>query len=439
MKEIPLVPVHTSDTTEKVPTDTDAYLETIAPYRTARGASEAGHDSPAGDVVSDAVRAIRTDIAPIFKGDPSELRNDGHHTLEEMKAYYWSRASHVGTEHGAKQGYELQDYFTVGDERSYEAIKDTIEGEYDEGTVTRNVLDGIEAYHGALDINPAHAATIMMEMLGRNLGVIKQRADEIERLTGNLPQEASVAAVAEFVNTAVPEHIAAIIETHGTGDDKIRSVMNKSSFYAAEHDKGAVGLTLAADDAAGLVEVYNIQSRPYDEIDLAMGNELAQIPEMQAAMLRVQEGLISFSETYLQMHPERAKGDMRNFSEIFVPEHKDGQMRLLPNPKLILAMVNNVMPAIAMSIMRRGGTLDSIDETDITEGVRIASGEFMLFQSRIGQIDHYDEETGTVQLESTFKVVCPAGGLFPAHMKEHLATYYEEAKAQSELIDIISD
>jgi hypothetical protein len=208
--------------------------------------------------------------------------------------------------------------------------------------------------------------------------------------------------------------------------------MSKPSFYPpSEHDAEGKSLILAENDAAGLVEVYDIQSRPYDEDALTIGNELAHIPEMQRAMIQVQEDLVEASEGYLKMHPERAAGNLENFSEIFVPEYSDDHRELLPNPKLLLAMVNNVMPAIATQLMRRGGSAETVTADDINEGVKIAAKEYKLFQTRIGQFNNYSPTDGTTELQSTFQVVCPANSLFPNFLTAKLATYYEEAKTTS--------
>jgi hypothetical protein len=207
-------------------------------------------------------------------------------------------------------------------------------------------------------------------------------------------------------------------------------VMNKASFYPATDEQTsseATTLLLHEKDAAGMVEVYDIQSRPFDDELLVMGNEIAHIPAMQIAMIRVQESLVDTSRRYLDAHPERASGNLENFSEIFVPEYTDGKRELIPNPKLLRAMVNNVMPGVARSILRRNGSIDTLNAGDIIEGVRAASKEFKLFQSRIGQFDNYDEATETVELQSTFQVVCPANALFPNYLTAHLAQYYEEA------------
>jgi hypothetical protein len=421
----------TSRTRSSEAFDTDAYLNGLGAARTARHASEGGFNSPLPEHVGLAVRNIRTDINGAFQDARQETDpgDEARIPLTQLKAEYWERASRVDVKHGAKPGYDLDKYLTIGPGRTYAEIKERIENEYPEGSVPRSVLDGIDAYHEVLQVNPAHAATITMELIGRHLGDIHNRANILEETGEYEPKDATAKAFSDYITEQVPYHIHTIIEKYGYGDDAVRPVMSKSSFYPlSEHESEGKSLVLAENDAAGLVEVYDIQSRPYDETTLAMGDELAQIPEMQKAMIQVQEDLVEASAGYLKMHPERAAGNLENFSEIFVPEYVNDRMDLLPNPKLLLAMVNNVMPAVATQLLRRGGSAEAVTVDDINEGVHIAAKEFKLFQTKIGQFNKYDPVKGTTELQSTFQVVCPANSLFPNFLTAKLAKHYEEAK-----------
>lgn len=408
------------------PLDMDQYLEDLGTARTARHASEEFH-SPKPEAVGQAVRSIRQDIGEVFTAVPATSETQLGHSLEDAKARYWERAARVGVEAGAKPGFELEDYLKVGEGRSYEKIKEQIESEYTADSLPRAVLDGVDAYSQVLEINPAHATTITMELIGRHLSDIKQAAARLEA-EGLPAHEATRQAFSQFITSEVPFHINDIMTKYGRGDEAIRPAMNKSSFYPTPETtlEGKASLKLSQEDAAGLIEVYDIQSRPYDDETLALGDEIAHIPQMQMTMLRVQEELVDVSREYLAAHPERAAGNLENFSEIFVPERHEDGMVLLPNPKLLRAMVNNVMPAIALNLQRRGVGIESMTEEDIQEGVKIAAKEFKLFQSKIGQFDNFDPSDQTVELESTYQVVCPANSMFPNFLTAKLARYYNE-------------
>lgn len=154
---------------------------------------------------------------------------------------------------------------------------------------------------------------------------------------------------------------------------------------------------------------------------------------MQAAILHVHEQLVTFSEQYLGDHPDRAEGDMRNFSELFIKEGKGDAMELLPNPKLLRAMVNNVMSGVAKSIIERGASITEITSDDIVAGVRTAAKEYKLFQANIGQFKNYNKTTNSAELHSMYKVVCPANSLFPSFLTAKLADSYQREKELIEL------
>lgn len=403
--------------------------------RTTRHASEVYFDSPDPEATALAVREIRKDISAAVASALDVVETfevEQPQPLAEAKRAYWERAARVGTEHGPREGYGLEDYLRIESGRGYGDIKARVEEHCTEDSVPRSVLGAIDTYHQALGINPAHATTITMELIGRNMAALGRRSDHYSAM-GYDQTEATRRAFADFLLDEVPQHVAYVAGRYGHGDDVLRSVMHKGSFYPADAaSEGAdTRLVLAEADARGLIEVYDIQSRPYGQAELLLGNEIASTPEMQLAMIQVHEGLIEIARQYLEVHKDRARGSLKNFSEIFVPEYTEDGIELLPNPKLIRAMVNNFMPAIALNMLRRGATdITAIEPRDIDAGIHIAAKEFRLFQSVIGQFVNPDRVRGTVELASTFQVVCPANSLFPSCMTGKLADAYAMAQAQ---------
>ncbi len=406
------------------------YFKKLDGKRTARHASEEGLNSPLKSEVVEATKLIRGDITGVFKGDES-LDTFEHQPIAEVKDAYWERASRVGAEHGARPEYtKLEQYFQADPSRNYEDIKSSIENDFSEDSVTRSVLDGIDAYQKVLDVNPATAATIVTELIGHRMPDIQSGIDRAMG-EGELSREdATRTAFEQFINSEVPYHINQIIDNHGYGDDAVRAFINKPSFYPNVDNEGNsdTALSLSTSDIKGLIRVYDIQSRPYSEKELTVGGEIAAMPEMQGAMLHVHEQLVAFSEQYLKEHPDRAEGDMRNFSEIFVKEGNDDAMELLPNPKLLRAMVNNVMPAVAKSIIERDAAVTEVTSDDIVAGIRIAAKEYKLFQTNIGQFKNYNKTTNSAELHSMYKVVCPANALFPSFLTAKLADFYQQEK-----------
>lgn len=401
-----------------------AYLESLGDKRTARHASEEAYNAPAYDDVTDATRKIRNDIKGVFDM-ASGSREYPEADLQELMDSYWQRASKVGVEHGAKPGFELKDYLTVGPERSYDEVKTSIERDFSPESIPRSVLDGIDAYRSILGINPAHAATVTTELISRGLPQIDMIASRIAQDTGCSREEAVTRAFGEFITEEVPFHINSIISRHGYGDQAVVSYFNKNSFYPpAEQDKKDVSLRMSIDDIKGLIRVYDIQSRPYSQEELDGARALAMDAAMQAAILRTQEQLVDFSARYLEQHPDRANKDLSNFSEIFVPEKTDGGLRLLPNPKLLRAMVNNILPGIAKSVIDRGATMQDLTNGDISTGVRTAAKTYRLFNVNIGQFENFDKESDTAELHSIYKVTCPANGHFPDYLMGNFADIY---------------
>ncbi|MGV9001513.1 MAG: hypothetical protein ACOH18_00970 [Candidatus Saccharimonadaceae bacterium] len=424
-------PTSSPDNNYPIDDTAEDYLLRLGSARTTRHASEVNYDSPKPEVAQAAVRTMRVDITRAMSATAIDLRSsDTKSSLEQMKEAYWQAASRVGEEHGATDGYDLSDYFDIKPGRSYREIKAEISGEYAEDTITRSVLAAIDYYTTALAINPAHSATIVMELLGRNLATIKNDAMLIMNRTKCSTEEACSQAVNTFMVDGVAKHVNYISNRFGRGDHVIRPSMNKASFYENyDNLRGSAALVLTQEDAAGLVRVYDIQSRPYSEDELSYGNEIGHQAAMQMAMLKIHNGLIETCRGYLAMHPERMQSGLENFSEIFVPDYSEGELTLLPNPKLIRAMMNNFMPAIATSLIDRQSAELTVEAGDIKEGIRIATGEFKLFQSRIGEFSKDDSSGETVLLESTFKSVCPAGSMFPNYVAKNLPNFYQASKA----------
>lgn len=422
-------PNHNPDNSDRSDDPQRNYLDSLGGDRTARGASEKGKHALPEKIVTPAVIAIRGDIKPVFPAPSIDLTDTSAIPIDQRKAGYWERAQHVGTEFGAKPGYDMEDYLTVEHGRSFEDIKAEIEEVYEPGSIARNALDAIDLYHSVLGINPAYAATITSKLIGRGLPKINKQAENIAQRNGCSLQEAGRIAFDEFITTEVPYHVSTIIVNQGYGDAAVKPYFQKDSFYPEdEREESDASFQLSVEDANGLVEAYDIQSRPYDNEELTLAREIGTLPEMQAAMIRTQEALVDFSEKYLAEHPDRASKDLRNFSEIFVAqETEDGGRVFLPNPKLLRAMVNNILPGVAKSMLGRELSADQIDEAAIAEGIQIAAKEYQLFHANIGQFNAVGD-TGVIELRSIYKVVCPAGAFFPKFLSERLPEYFRQEK-----------
>ncbi len=407
------------------------YFSSLGNHRTARHASEDGFCSPPPGSVLVATNIIRNDITHIFT-PPETFQEKVQHQLDAAKDHYWDRAQHVGVDHGAKAGYDnVDDYLCVEFNRNYDDIKQDIETRYPESSLPRHLLWAVNQYHTELDINPSHATTIVMELIGRNFAAITAARASDESCKSST--EITAAAFKDFLEGQVPQHIYNISSNYGQGDTAVKPYLNKASFYPLMQDSTSGAdepMLLTKEDAAGLVRVYDIQNRPYSVDELAFAQGMISLPEIQMTLIGLHEELVEYSKDYLARHPERAQGDLRNFSEVFVPHEGD----LLPNPKLLRAIANNILPGIARASLARGLEIHAIDSDAIRQGIQIAIGEHQLFTSSVGEFRQSlsgmsDSDSDTVSWSSIYKVRCPAASLLPQFLQKRFSDYLEEVKA----------
>ncbi len=388
--------------------------------RTARHASEEGL-APHDDDIKLATVAIRRVIAPAFAVE-ADAPYDEESELAAMKEQYWQRAGRVGTEHGAKPGFELDDYFATSETRSYYSLRQDLLKRNPEGSLGRNLLDTVDLYHKTLKINPAYAATIVCELVSKGRTEISTLAAQ---QTDALPEEATRLALNEFMTTTAPSHITRVLEEYGTGDT-VTKALTKQSFYPQFETAEVAPLAVSKEDVRALVEVFDLQNRPYSRAELRTADDIAKLPAMQMAMLGVHERLMDMSRAYLANHPDRMTGDMTSWSEVFVPERQpDGTVELLPNPKLMRAIANNVLPAVAGKLLERGVDIDEMTADDITEGATVAARTYKLLQSKIG-LFRPNPQTGQIELGNITTVICPANQLFPRFLMQYLGPDYEK-------------
>ncbi len=403
--------------------------------RTSRHASEEAYNAPELTDTSMAQRTIRQHLQETFSSTDDIEKSP--QAYRELLDNYWSRASHVGVEHGTKAGYELNDYLRIGEGRSYPEIKDIIERTYSEESLPIKVLSSIDTYSETLQVNPSLAARITMEFLSRRMPDIKARAEMIELSNdGTTHLEASTEALKEFLENDIQNHAMEAKEAYGVGDSDILRGYNKQSFYPAnEIDVEGVELkplVISTTDAKGMIEAYDIQSRPYDASTLRRADELAARPEVQMMLVEFQERFIRMAEKFFENHPDYLAKSPEIYSEVFVPETDvDGEANLVPNPKLLRALVNNILPAIVLShdSMKDGAGFD-IDEDDIKEGVHLASRTLKLFQTKIVQFNNFDRENDTVEVRSVYATVCPAGSMLPHALERDLPECYKDSVAK---------
>jgi|GEM_PF-2319328 len=386
--------------------------------RTARHASEVGKMRPA-EQIKLATVAIRQIISPVFEEKERASPESPDYTAITEK--YWQRASRVSAEHGAKDGYELADYFNVSESRSYYAIKQSLHDKYPDDSLGNDLLDTVEAYRSVLAINPSHASTIVCELISKGRGEISELASHYSSET---PEAATRLALKEFLDQSKTSHLSEVLEKYGQGESVVKALA-KQSFYPQFNAKESAPLQIAPEDATAIMDVFDLQNKPYSRAELRMADDIAKMPNMQMAMVTVHERLIEMSENYRADHPERFTGDLTSWSEIFVSEEReDGPPELLPNPKLMKAISNNVLPAIAGTLIKRGDDVDGMTAEDITQGAKAAALTYKLLQAKIGLFG--TNASGALELGDITTVVCPANAVFPRYLMNYLGSDYQE-------------
>lgn len=406
----------------------DEFLNVInAEVRTTRRASEKFFNSPSLDVAVEGERELKTTLDKTYENftpDNGDAETKSTVSPQEVKALYWEKARHVSTLSGAKEVDSVCEYFHVAADRSAEAICEEVRELHAGDSTPGHFLRGVETYMDALSIDPMTAARIATTNLKYTLPMLKKATEGFTR-QGYDPVVATSKAFAYFTDDITPKHIEDISKK----DKPLTSMLNKRSFYTtvSAEDQGELPLRMSRKDAEGIMSVYRLERRPYSKEELALGEELIQDPDIQASLLLFQMAIVDYSDKYLERHPERKQHSLLPFSEFFVP---DQDLGLIPNPKLIKVLGNNLMPAIASQLIKSGGTIDDLTSSQIADSA-LEAKKRRVFQAQIGRFNNYDEETDTVDLDAIFNRTCPAMQVLTNSLTTWLPDIYDHLKASS--------
>ncbi len=395
--------------------------------RTARAAAAIGISQCPEDVLL-AVAGIRNKVAEGFVCLNHDFTPAS--TLGGVKQHYWDRASRVGEAHGAMHD-TLADYLNVSESRSYENIHADLKKELPPESIAAFVLHAIDSYHTELGINPATAAHIVAELMSRGIREMTDAATAKVQ-SGFDRFDASSDVMKTFLVEKVRDHIDMLRVRFGYNPGHIVAVMNKRSFYPefATGETADDSLIVSEQEGQDITKVLMIQNRPYTREQLRMAHDLANDDSMQLTLLNLHELLVAQCEKYLGQHPERAAPHMlTSWSEVFVSEIDPvtKQTTYLPNPKLLRAISNNILPAIASRLIERGACAkDLLSPEDINTAIKIASRDFKLFQSSVAFLRH-NKATEGFELEAIPMLTCPANKHLPDFLTNNFANLYEQA------------
>lgn len=410
----------------------DEFLEIMDErVRTTRRASELFYESPDLSLAREGERLIKATFDTTFQGfdyyvDGVRLPNP---TFQAIKEDYWSSASKVTEKDGANLD-NLDDYFHVSLERSEAVIRDSIRETYPPESIPIYFLDAIERYAEDLGMDIVTAARTTTSHLKIRLPGMKAAAqtffgDELHEKT-----VASKKVFRVFAEELVPAHIKAV----RLKDESARMAYNKASFYTYDHPIGKLStvgvrpLRLTDEDAKGMMSLYRLERRPYTDEELEFGEELIQDPALQTSLLLFQMAVTGYAKTYLDTHPERKKHSLISFAEFFVRDKtvSNEGVVLMPNPRLMKILSNNLIPALAGILIREG-----ISNRPSQEQIREAAGEARrrrVFQAQIGKFNNFDVETQTVELDAIFSRACPAMQVLTDSLSTWLPYLYEHCR-----------
>lgn len=412
----------------------DAYQSIIdAEKRTSRRASEVFFDMPPLDVAIEGERLVRDDLNDTYQDfvKPEAAISTFETDVDTIKSVYWEKAQSVPMIAGTYENATLDDYLKVDVERSEVAIRAGIRESYEPKSPPVLLLDAIEHYSASLNIDIMSAARVATMHLGLQLPFMKIRAQQLMQEKSISNVEATTEVFDEFTTTAVPDHLMRIKESEDSNPFRgmVNKVGNPDDQPVVDLLDNSPPLRLSRDDATGLTKVYKLERRPYTDHELRVANELARNPLIQATLISFQNGIVDFSKSYLDQHPERAGHSLLPFSEFFVPT----EYGLSPNPKLLKVLCNNFLPALA-GIMQEKGRLDvaQVVGNDFAEAAFNARDRRVFF-AQIGKFNNFDPTTNSVELDAFVSRTCPGMQTLTKGLSTQIPGIFDKLKVESGL------
>lgn len=218
--------------------------------------------------------------------------------------------------------------------------------------------------------------------------------------------------------------------TRGSLADRLlRSLSDDSPALAC---RKAMAALASADDqqplltpaqARGFAATYMLSRYCYTAQEFRVAADLVAVPRLRNAMLAAQFSLTLGSATSAAALVERlgTPKALLPFTEAFVNRHGylSSRINLCPNPKLITVLCNNVVPAIAGVLLRRGA--HDLDGDIIREGVAEARRRHV-FEVMIALFNQGPDSMVTL---SGFSLrVCPALVPFSTFLENWLPQYF---------------
>jgi hypothetical protein len=412
----------------------DGYVQEYRGFDTSRILTEDRFTCPPLETVATAEKAMFATLHTVYDGMPpmvegvSDTTDYDDDSSAALARDYWEDAQHVGAEHGTFPDFELADYFRVSRTRSHAAISASVMERYPADGPIVGLFDAVNAYQDEIGIEGTESARFLTTLFSVSIPRMAAQASCYVE-AGFSPAAAGDQAILDFIEAMVPVHIEDLKARVERGES-LSAVINKPAQYPGYESESdsQTGLRISAETARGITSVYHLQERPYSDAELEVAGVLMQDPAMQKAILLFHNSMVDFAREYLGKHPDRAQHTLAPFNELFVAKpDQTGEMRLLPNPKLIKIIGNNAMPAVARILLEEGIAPQQVTGDHVRRGMEMAK-KLRVFQAQIGEYNGYDEATDTVSLDSLFNSTCPAMQMFTKALRDDLSAMYETCR-----------
>ncbi|MCG5465150.1 hypothetical protein MED01_003423 [Micromonospora sp. MED01] len=396
----------------------DTYLESVNEERqTAKLASEVWFQAASAEVTArndDFVRALLRRVLP--PGRPSPESGDLGALLADpaaLSAHYWKRVvtgKPVAVRFGAADLDTLDGYFGLTADRSLPAAVVRLREETTPGSPAERLLRGIERLASRRGQSHAEACRDVMSRLSTHW------PDLVHLCRGGL--DAPPLPAGSVLST--------LHDAIGAVDEEGRRSRRSSSGVPSPR-AGSAEVLLTTAEARELARVYMLARLCFSAEEFRVAQLLAGDPRVRYAVLATHLYLVdevSRSASELVEAWGTAKV-LLPFTEAFVnvSGYSSSVIDLVPNPKLITVVGNNLLPAVAGELLRRDATVDELDADILAAGVQAAVRRGV-FDVTIG-LFHQTDRRDVVSLSGLSRRVCPAVRPFGAFCQRWLPYFFD--------------
>jgi hypothetical protein len=395
--------------------DLDAYLQSVnEEIQTTKISSELWFRSPSPHDIRENDRFVRSlireglgRVTPVNRARHQSAKYDA----ALIQSAYWEEAKQardIAVHFGAAGYRTLEEYFMVDPGRSSGATLARARHVVAAFSPAGYLLQSIDLLSTADAAAPAESCRKAMAILAR---------DWPDLVHVNLEQSGPVVSAADLLREFCNSVEARIARPRGPEQTSPDSSVDSPP------------VLLTAAEAREFATTYMLGRYCFTAEEYLMAKRLVAMPRLQSALLAVQLQLIAESREPLDRLLARfgTPEVLLPFTEVFVNRHgyNSSRLGLSPNPKLITVLCNNVVPAIAGELLRRGSRVDDLDADAIHAGI-VAARRRHVFEIMIALFDRADGSLpDTVSLSGFSMRVCPALAPFSTFLEDWLPHYFE--------------